>query len=266
MAKREKAQEKKETYRREQALLTSRRDAEKADELARIARLIGPVKTETDVKVEIEGVCDSDRTPKDIRVKVEEVEDEDAACSLHAPKQEPYLAEDRSTPARDDGPDNWRSVLEPNSDSSDEMSDDDGSEGIGNSDQSGFLPADFRDTDDLLDLDTKPGVGESLFPSGPSTDTMGPPSSTVPIAEQMAGKESEDDLKWTSVGQLVAFRESSVAIADDYLKSQGIKLAKGRTSKFIIQNEAGRQLYRKGRKDAKRINVRRKLLKDAGDD
>jgi hypothetical protein len=163
------------------------------------------------------------------------------------------------------------------------MSDDDSSEGGGISEQSDFLPADFRDNDDLLDLDTiKPGVG-SLFPSCPSTGTMGPPSSTVPIAEQKAGKGSEDDAQWSSLGQLVAFRESSVAIAEDYLKSQGIKLTAGRRiGAFTIQNEAGRRWYRQGREDAKLINVRsaaanakhhsptvnerRKLLKDAEDD
>ena len=43
MAKKEKENEKKQTHQREQALLQSRQDAEKAEELARIARLASPV-------------------------------------------------------------------------------------------------------------------------------------------------------------------------------------------------------------------------------
>lgn len=129
----------------------------------------------------------------------------------------------------------------------------------------GDLPADFHDNDDMddwLDLDAiKPTIGSS-FPPGPSTGTMGPPTSTVPIAEQKARRETEDDSsQWSSVGQLVAFRETSVAIAEGYLISQGIKLTTRRKrGAFIIQNDAGNQLYQQGREDAKRINVKRKIV------
>jgi hypothetical protein len=180
----------------------------------------------------------------------------------------------KTTPDRNDVLESRRFVL----DLSDKLSDDDNSNDIGHLDQSDFLPADFHDDDDdddLLDLDaTRPGLGPS-FPSGPFTGTMGPPGSAVPLGEQKARKESEDNNPlWNSVGQLVKFREASTAIADDYLKSQGIKVrARRKRSTFTILNKAGEKMYQEGQEDAKRINVRiasnmrinirRKRIKDA---
>jgi hypothetical protein len=252
MAKNEKEHEKRQAYRREQALLQSRRDAEKADELARIARLIGPAKAEADAEVKI---TDQNPTPKDIRVKIVEVEDEDVKCDLakDVREQEASLSDDnphtRTTYDQD-------TVLDGLDDSSsDEMSDGDDSGYVENSNEAEFLPPDFHgydDIDDLLDL-------QSSSILGPSTEPMGP------IAEQKA-KQDDDSLNWNSVGQLVAFREASVAIGHDYLKSQGVKLRTARKRKFAIKSEAGSQLYREGREDAKCIDVRRKLLKGAEDD
>lgn len=105
MAKNEKKEEKKQTYRREQALIKSRRDAEKADELARIARLMGSIKTVVDAKAETEEVRGSNLTMKDMRAQVEEVEDEDV-CNLHnAMKQKSgLLRDDLHAPDQDNGP------------------------------------------------------------------------------------------------------------------------------------------------------------------
>jgi hypothetical protein len=76
MAENEKKEQKKQIHLHEKALLQSRRDAERADELARIERLNGPVK---DIKAEIvEEMSGSDAAPKDNRINVEDVEDVDA--------------------------------------------------------------------------------------------------------------------------------------------------------------------------------------------
>lgn len=194
-------------------------------------------------------VGDSKPALHDNRVKIEEVEDEDAQCNFHnnAPKKEssPFKG---MTPKQEDGPDDWRSVSEAPGESLDEMFDNDDLPEIGDMDdltQLDILPADFHDNDDvdgLLDLDAiNPGTKE-LF-----SEVMGSPSSTVPLTPKAIEKFADNDSQWNSVSQLVKFRETSTAIAEDYLKSQGIKLRSRRKSTFTKQSQKAAVSEGKGR-------------------
>ena len=77
----------------------------------------------------------------------------------------------------------------------------------------------------------------------------------------------EEESQWGSVNQLVAFRETSVAVGEEYLKSQGIKLGKRRAApKLEIKDREAREMYIQGVKDAKKIDVRGRRLKGAEQD
>ncbi|CAK5265744.1 unnamed protein product [Mycena citricolor] len=117
----------------------------------------------------------------------------------------------------------------------------------------GDMAPDFDDNDDvdnLLDLDAeRPTLKRRESPSVEAKATVKP--------------EADEESPWASVNQLVAFREATAAIGDDYLKSQGIKLEKGRKSRPLEFKDAqARSLYQKGKDDAKKIDVRRKQIKN----
>ena len=251
-----------------------------------------PVKTEEEGAVKQEEVTlDLSPKTKDFRVKMEEVEDEDMPSAPNS-KVKPEDLTDHSNvdmlafadttntsadvemnpiPAHEREADpGVRSSTVPLTSLEDDLA-------------FGFAVPDFNDADDdddLLDLDAinprvkSPKPVASHPPPGPgpsSFDLMPPPASTRPLAEQRVkeGKAADPDLEspWNSVGQLVAFRESSIAIGDNYLKSQGIKLKKARKRpSFHFNNEQGIKFYKQGKKDAQKIDVRRKRIKGANDD
>lgn len=269
-------------------MLTSRQDAERAEELARIKRLNGPVKVETDQQDTSTGITEEETTDdanpgvKDFRVKMEEVEDEDIKRTLNKFDDVDQHIPEANTGANaslsDVIPLEEPTILEGTGLDFDEPSDDEAGDNFhdgGMSDHDHFVPATFNDSDDvdnLLDLDAAEirVKGANATPP-PFKATMGPPSSTVPLAEQKPSQEmkeevADDSQLWSSVGQLIAFRETSVAIAEDYLKTQGIKLSNRASTAFTIKNAEASNLYRKGKEDAKKIDVKRKLLKDAEDD
>ncbi|KAJ6593953.1 hypothetical protein B0H19DRAFT_42762 [Mycena capillaripes] len=242
MAKKEKEQDKERAQKKEQALLKTRQEQEAAEDKARLDRLEGP--EEVEIKAE-EPMVDLKPEP-DRSVKIEEVDDDDD------------FGGQRSFDQAD-----WRSESKPQEDDADLPPPVFGG-GFG------AVAPDFNDEDnheDLLDLDApKPKVKRSES-AGPSLGSMGPPASVVPLAEQNLKEEPEDDSPWSSVGQLVAFRESSIAIGDDYLKSQGIKLVKGRKRKGLeFKDSDARRIYKRGKKDAETIDVRQKRVKDVGMD
>lgn len=170
---------------------------------------------------------------KKTKVKLEEVEDED------------MLQANRATP--------------PYNDNADHSADDDsGDEGI---DVGGDVEADFRDDDpaDLLDLDAP---APKLKRRSPSEFLPSEPEEKVPKAEV-----NDEDLGWNSRAQLIAFRESTVAIGEDYVKSQGVKVGKGRSRKpFEFKDSVAHLSYNQGKKDAKKIDVKRRRIKGPNDD
>ncbi|KAK6850578.1 hypothetical protein PG987_000212 [Apiospora arundinis] len=61
--------------------------------------------------------------------------------------------------------------------------------------------------------------------------------------------------EWASHGQLVTFRKTATKIAEDYLEDQGIKLVNRPARSNAIQDSGA---YKQGRKDSRKIDVRRK--------
>jgi hypothetical protein len=175
------------------------------------------------------------------KVKLEEIEDEDQP--LHHPFAEPetfYNIRRSASP---------RYI-------------DDGDELYG----CGLATADFddddNDDDDLLDLNSaEPRVKQR----SPSPSVLMPPP-PPPLPEKTDAAEEEES-QWGSLNQLVAFRETSVAVGEEYLKSQGIKLGKHRAAPELeIKDWEAREMYNQGIKDAKKIDVRGRRLKGAEQD
>ncbi|KAJ7096269.1 hypothetical protein C8R44DRAFT_812580 [Mycena epipterygia] len=231
MATKEKEQDKQRAVKKEQALLKARQDQEAAEDRSREDRLKGPeakiAGPSSEVKIKSE-----DKPELDRRVKIEEVDDDEDFGGGH------------STFDQSD----WMPATEPT---------------FMDFVNAAAVKADFNDSDndeDLLDLDAeKPTLkrSQSVAPSMP------PPASVIPLAEQKVKEETEDDSPWSSVGQLVAFRETSIAIGDDYLKTQGIKLRMGRKHKALeFKDSDARRIYKRGKQDAEKIDVRQKRLKD----
>lgn len=102
----------------------------------------------------------------------------------------------------------------------------------------------------------------------PSTQGDSPPrkdsgvgSSAGTMQDESGPTETETGLevKWTSHVQLVQFRETATKIAEDYLKDQGIKLGRGSVRSSVIRD---REAYDRGVRDAKKIDVHRKKIKE----
>ena len=59
--------------------------------------------------------------------------------------------------------------------------------------------------------------------------------------------------EWKSMHQLTIFRQNLKEIEDSVLKAKGVKLNKGRRKKRSVKD---REIFRQGRKDAGKINIR----------
>ncbi|KAJ7770193.1 hypothetical protein DFH07DRAFT_268490 [Mycena maculata] len=225
MAKKEKKADKERAKKKENAFIKARQEEEAAEDKSRQERLNGPVTASDEVKIKTEEPTAEVKPEPDRRVKIEEVDDDDDFGGQRAFDQ----ADDMDT-------------------------------------FQGFadIEPDFNDednADDLLDLDAEKPTLKRSNSAGPSLGSMAPPASIVRFAEQKI--KEEDDSPWTSVGQLVAFRETSIAIGDEYLKKQDIKLRKGRKREALeFKDSEARRIYRQGKKDAEKIDVRQKRLKD----
>ncbi|EPQ57251.1 hypothetical protein GLOTRDRAFT_137622 [Gloeophyllum trabeum ATCC 11539] len=116
--------------------------------------------------------------------------------------------------------------------------------------------ADFDASDEIqLDLD-------SLESKVEARRSVKPEPKLEPKPEQPEAGPS-----WQSEGQLIAFRENSKAIGDEYLKSQGVKLrTSNKRPDVSFSSREDRKLYEQGKRDAAKIDVRRRRLKGAEDD
>ncbi|KAJ7703143.1 hypothetical protein B0H17DRAFT_1041917 [Mycena rosella] len=240
MATREKKEDKERAIKKEQALLKARQDQEAAEDKSRTERLKGPEAAGPweEVKIKAEEPTADIKPEQDRRVKIEEVDDDDDFGGQRAFDQVDWMSalgvdDAKNVPAFQDFDD---------------------------------VAPDFNDSDndeDLLDLDAEKPAVKRRESVAPLRGSMAPPASVIPLADQKVKDEPEEDSPWSSVGQLVAFRESSIAIADDYLKTQGVKLVKGRKSKGLeFKDSDARRIYKLGQSDASKINVRQKQLKD----
>ncbi|KAJ4479073.1 hypothetical protein J3R30DRAFT_3473915 [Lentinula aciculospora] len=83
----------------------------------------------------------------------------------------------------------------------------------------------------------------------------------LPKAEEM------EETSWQSAGALIAFRHTSLLLADDYLKKKGLKLrSRGKRAEIKFKDQNAVQSYDKGWEDAKKIDLKRKRIKASTDD
>nr|GAT46666.1 predicted protein [Mycena chlorophos] len=79
-------------------------------------------------------------------------------------------------------------------------------------------------------------------------------------------KEEDDEFPWKSSLQLVRFRDLSKAVAADYLKQKGITFSNIKQKSIVelkIKDAEAWKAYTRGEADAKKIDVRRRKIKDA---
>ena len=75
-------------------------------------------------------------------------------------------------------------------------------------------------------------------------------SSSSPEQES---KDMEETAEWRSMRQLTVFRQNLKDIEENVLKTKGVKLRRGKLRKRSVKD---REIFRQGRKDAGKINVR----------
>lgn len=218
-----------------------------------MARLAGPAVTDDpedhDVKTERKDFC----------VKVEEVQDDDNIINhLHSDIREPMPKEE---------PDHKPPLTGHNSFAGGDAdnSDDDNDDGdMGPPPEAGDIKADFdgnADAAELFDFEN----GELKFkPARTPAPQTNIASSSAP---RPASPLPDAEPTWRSAAQLVAFREASTAIADDYLRQQDIRLVQGASRPGIeYRDEQDRHVYNQGKRDAQKIDVKRRRITDGETD
>ncbi|KAH8102617.1 hypothetical protein BXZ70DRAFT_1006526 [Cristinia sonorae] len=253
LARKEKREEHWRTVEMEkQKLLIAKREEEE-EEIRRLKRLKNPQCDEDHKPAVIDGKASSS-PKKDTSgfVKIEDVEGEDKATI--STLNEAFQASSEKTHTLDRG---WS----PEQSSRNGFPDTSGQESDTSTDEENEyffdpmdepLQPDFRDSDD-----------DDLYLNPPPAPPVS--ASTVPPPPALPVKQEIEEPGWKSVQQLVQFRATSVAIADDYLKATGLKLRTSRKDTFQLKN-GERELYNEGREDAKKIDVKRKRIKDAEQD
>lgn len=78
-------------------------------------------------------------------------------------------------------------------------------------------------------------------------------------AKREKAQEENPSSTWLSHGQLMAFRETSSRIADDFLASQSIKLSASSRRRSNVRDP---QAYKQGVKDSSKVDVRRQRIQD----
>nr|GAT56339.1 predicted protein [Mycena chlorophos] len=247
---------KQQTFKKELALLKQRQEQEAAEDKSRLERL--RELPAPDVKAEIK----EEEKPAvlDRRVKVEEVEDEDSFKPLSSPESpsiadpSPFVVSGNSFLPFEPSPfaaqfNNYGRDYD--------------------DDNEPYIPpvtvedADFDAADTLDDFDVDAELEKAKArtamppPPPPAPRKASTPPPLVPKKE-----EDDDESPWTSVQQLVQFRETSIAIGDDFIKKQGIKLVTAKKRKPLeFKDPRSASSYLQGREDARSIDVhgRRKI-------
>ncbi|KAJ3806811.1 hypothetical protein F5876DRAFT_80322 [Lentinula aff. lateritia] len=100
-------------------------------------------------------------------------------------------------------------------------------------------------------------------------DGMDDVKSTVGEANEVPKDKVEEpeEPSWQSAGALIAFRQTSLLVAEEYLKKRGLKLRKrGKLAALTFKDANARQSYDKGWEDAKKIDLKIKNIKASEDD
>jgi len=124
--------------------------------------------------------------------------------------------------------------------------------------------ADFN-ADDEGDMDA---MLHDLDTTGHIKPKPDPSPIPVPKAEDVRPIkiEDDDDTPWASGQQLSLFRSNALAIADEYIKKSKIKFRKGPKLNGPNFANGGYSIYKQGKEDAKKIDVKRKRIKGAEQD
>ncbi|KAJ3908029.1 hypothetical protein F5879DRAFT_939304 [Lentinula edodes] len=78
--------------------------------------------------------------------------------------------------------------------------------------------------------------------------------------------EEPEEPSWQSAGALIAFRQTSLLVAEEYLKKRGLKLYKrGKLAALTFKDANAKQSYDKGWEDAKKIDLKTKKIKASED-
>ncbi|KAF7318293.1 DUF2786 domain-containing protein [Mycena chlorophos] len=112
-----------------------------------------------------------------------------------------------------------------------------------------------------------PTISKTAIPPPPATTSA--PAASAPSPSKLDSpapavlKEEESESPWQSVMQLVKFREASKAIAEEYIKQQGIKLYTTRKMPMLkFADKRARECYELGEEDARKIDIRGRRIKD----
>ncbi|KAF7791901.1 hypothetical protein EIP86_002926 [Pleurotus ostreatoroseus] len=268
LARQEKNEEKQRAIEAEKRLLEAARKVEEEEDRACLKRLEQPTTADDALSTEHHPAEEQTNTnhddkqikPKDTKVKIEEVEDEDFVI----PEPSAQSTFPTKNEASNESPVGDHGVILGSSFRAQSLS---------YAGSPAFQP-DFDDSDDdidLIDLD----AAEPKYQPRARTETKaqiipnaaGPSNPReVHTATPTQAKPEDQEAQWKSVKQLVAFRDTSVAIADDWLKSQNVKLTYTKSAVRDPQTWRERSLYWQGREDAKKIDVRRKRIKGTEDD
>jgi len=108
----------------------------------------------------------------------------------------------------------------------------------------------------LPDRDPEP-TEERVDPT-PAPET---PHAPLPTADE-ENVEEEETAEWKSIHQLTVYRNYAKEIEDSVIKHQGIELRKGRKRKRHLKD---RDVFKIGRKDAEKINVKAARIEEGKD-
>ncbi|KAF7288688.1 DUF2786 domain-containing protein [Mycena chlorophos] len=256
MADEEKEKAKQQTIKKELALLKQRQEQEAAEDKSRLERLrqLPALDVKTEVKEEEKPAV------LDRRVKVEEVEDEDSFKPLSSSGSQsiadpsPFVVSGNSFLPFEPSP----FAVQFNNYGRDY-----------DDDNEPYIPpvtvedADFDAADTLDDFDVDAELEKAKARTAmPSPLPPAPRKASTPPPLVPKKEEDDDESPWASVQQLVQFRETSIAIGDDFIKKQGIKLVTAKKRKPLeFKDPRSASSYLQGREDARSIDVhgRRKI-------
>ncbi|KAJ3992533.1 hypothetical protein F5050DRAFT_1788200 [Lentinula boryana] len=89
----------------------------------------------------------------------------------------------------------------------------------------------------------------------------------VKTEQQDLKVEEAEVTSWQSAGALIAFRQTSVLLAEEYLKNSGLKMRSRRKRATLrFKDSNAKDSYDKGWEDSKKIDLKRKRIKDADED
>ena len=92
------------------------------------------------------------------------------------------------------------------------------------------------------------------------TDHKPSPASLINREEHEEVETQPTTNPWNTTQALVRFRQSAERVAKEYLDAQDIKMKKGKKRKRIVRDQ---EVYRRGVRDGKKIDVRRKRIEGA---